>query len=161
MKSKLLSVLLIGSALSLLPIVAHAAEDPKTPEVKLTAIADPVPDPAASPAPPPGAHSVVLTWTASADAPTPMPAGSGYNVYEQNGACPGTPPSVSPPAGFNLLTVAGPISPLTFTDSGLSPGTRCYVVSFMLTGAESVPSNTVGTSIKPASPGALTVTSSN
>lgn len=88
------------------------------------------------------AHSAVIKWNASSDAaanPT-----LGYNVYKLVGACP-----ASGTAGFAKVN-STPISALTFTDSGIGVGPVCYYVTSTLNAAESIPSNTAGGTVSPA-----------
>ena len=101
-------------------------------------------------------HSVTIGITASPDAPATLPAGSGYNIYVQSGACPATAPVTLPATGFSLVNTT-PTTALTFTDSGMGPGDRCYFATFVLSGAESNPSNDVQATIKPASPSVVVV----
>lgn len=103
-------------------------------------------------------HSASMQWTADTDAPSPLPSGDGYNVYEQNGACPATAPTTAPD-GFTKLT-ATPVTTTTYTDAGFGPGTRCYFVTFALSGAESPASDDGAATILPAAPGGFTITQS-
>jgi hypothetical protein len=83
------------------------------------------------------AHSVTMTWADSLN-----PAGTTYNVYRAAGACPAAPPTVTPPTteGFALL-VAG-LTTKTETDSTVAGGAiYCYLVTAVVSGAESAPSN--------------------
>jgi hypothetical protein len=73
-------------------------------------------------------YNVALAWTASASAAA-NPSLT-YNVYRSPG-CSGS---------FTLLNSSA-VSATNFTDAGVAPGTYCYQVTAVLSGAESVPSN--------------------
>jgi titin len=89
-------------------------------------------------------HSVNLSWVASTDPVT------GYNVYKGTAAG----------AETTLLT-ATPITALTFDDTTEVAGTYFYVVTSILNGVESLHSNEVSVSLRPAPPTALTVVSAS
>jgi hypothetical protein len=95
------------------------------------------------------AHSVSLTWTASAD------GGVSYNVYRFSGACPSTGTS-----GFSKITLS-PATATTYTDSTAAPGTYCYYATSVLNGAESAPSNLASAVILPAAPTSLSIAGTN
>jgi hypothetical protein len=82
-------------------------------------------------------HSITIAWT-----DTVNPTGTTtYNVYRLTGACPTPAPATAPPPGFAQL-VSG-ISTTTETDSTVLPATTyCYLVTAVVAGSESVPSNT-------------------
>jgi hypothetical protein len=88
------------------------------------------------------AHNAVIKWGASPDAGANPSLG--YNVYKLATTCP-----ASGTAGFSKVNSA-PISALTFTDSPLAVGSVCYYVTATLNGTESVPSNTAGGTVTPA-----------
>lgn len=80
-------------------------------------------------------HSITIGWTDSINA-----AGTTYNVYRLVGVCPATAPNSAPPAGFNLLISA--VAAKTLTDSAVLPATTyCYLVTAVVAGTESAPSN--------------------
>jgi hypothetical protein len=79
-----------------------------------------------------GSHVAVVQWT-----DTLNPAGTTYNVYRQNAACPPTPPTST--AGFTELTNA-PVSGLLYSDSTVTAGTWSYVVTANVNGVQTGPS---------------------
>lgn len=87
-------------------------------------------------------HSAVLKWGASPDAAANPSLG--YFVYRFSGQCTSTGSPV-----FTKLN-STPITALTYTDSGLGIGSYCYYVTSTLNGVESVPSNTAGGTVTPA-----------
>jgi hypothetical protein len=89
------------------------------------------------------AHSVALSWTASAD------PGVSYNIYRLSGAC-----LAASTSGFSKIT-ATPLTATTYTDSIVTPGTYCYYATSVFNGAESVPSNLAPAVILPAAPTAV------
>lgn len=129
------------------------------PEYTLLAASDPEPQQRGA-ARASGPHSVLLSWTASTDAPATLPSGAGYNIYESSAACPATQPTNLPVSGFSKLNPAL-VTTTTFTDSGMGPGTRCYFSTFTLSGAESGPSNTATALVLPASPGSFNANTTN
>ncbi len=79
-------------------------------------------------------HAVRLTWTASPDAASnPSLA---YNVYRAP-AC---------AAAFAKLNNS-PVAATSYTDAGVQPGSYCYQVTSVLTGAEGSPSNQAAVTI--------------
>lgn len=90
------------------------------------------------------AHNVNLQWAASADAVT------GYNVYRGSVAGQDT----------TLLTPT-PIAATTFDDTTATPGKWFYTVTSVLNGVESVVSNEVSVSLRPAPPTNLVVVSAS
>lgn len=95
------------------------------------------------------AHQVVLSWTGSTDMPSPIPAGSGYNIFR------GTATGKESTQPIN----AAPIAALTFTDTSITPGAYFYTVETLLNGASSVASNEVSAVVLPAPPTALVLQS--
>ena len=89
-------------------------------------------------------HSVVLTWTDSAN-----PTGTTYSVYRATGLCSGTPT-------FSKLATA--VSGLTYTDQTVQPGNYCYQVTATANGVESAPSNTALAPVPSWPPQQLSVT---
>jgi hypothetical protein len=80
-------------------------------------------------------HSITIAWTDIVN-----PAGTTYNVYRLVGTCPTTAPVTTPPAGFTLLLAA--VATTQNTDSSVLPGTTyCYLVTAVVSGSESAPSN--------------------
>lgn len=96
------------------------------------------------------AHQVQLTWTASVDMPSPVPAGSGYNVYR--GTAPG--------AEGALPVNAAPVVTNSYIDLTATVGVYDYYVKTLLNGALSVSSNEVQAVILPAPPTNLVAASS-
>lgn len=88
-------------------------------------------------------RTAVLTWTDDKN-----PAGTGYNVYRLDGACPATQPQDA--AAFTKKNPA-PLSAKTFTEP-LALGTYCYIVTATAASLESVPSATVPAVAKPFAP---------
>ena len=88
-------------------------------------------------------HTVTLTWTASADMPNPIPAGSGYNVYR--GTAPGA-------EGATPINGATPVAANTYIDTTATIGVYDYYLKTVLNGAISVASVEVSTVILPAPP---------
>jgi hypothetical protein len=81
------------------------------------------------------AHSITIAWT-----DTLNPSGVTYNVYRLVGTCPTTAPTTTPPTGFTLLQSAN--TGTTFMDSAVLTGTTyCYIVTAVVAGSESAPSN--------------------
>lgn len=90
------------------------------------------------------AHDVKLAWAASSD---PV---SGYNVYRGAGA------------GLETtLLNAAPIAGLTYDDTVESAGVSFYVVKSVLNGVESVASNEISVTLRPAPPTNLVVVSAS
>lgn len=98
------------------------------------------------------AHSVTGTFTKSTD--DTGATGSGYTTWRLSGTCPTNPTTTT---GFTSLN-STPYTVATFTDSTVTPGTYCYVVTFSNSTATSVPSNTASAVIQPAAPLNLTIT---
>ena len=101
-----------------------------------------------------GSHSSVLTWPLSPDDTTAnctAPATCSQNIYRANTGC-----AVANPPLTLLTSVASTAT--TYTDSTITPGTWCYSVTFVLSGAESV-KNTTQTVVLPAPPGTVTIVS--
>jgi hypothetical protein len=83
------------------------------------------------------AHLISIGWTDSIN-----PSGTKYNVYRLTGSCPTVPPQVSPPGGAWTPIASGVIA-TNATDGAVTPGTTyCYLVTAVVTGSESAPSNT-------------------
>jgi hypothetical protein len=101
------------------------------------------------------AHSVSLGFTKSTD--DTGATGQGYTAWRSTGSCPA---SVTSTTGFTSLNTTL-FTGATFTDSTVTPGTYCYIVTFTASSASSVPSNAVAATILPAAPTSVTVTSSN
>jgi hypothetical protein len=91
------------------------------------------------------AHSVTVSWTDALN-----PSGTTYDVYRASGSCAGTPVFVK----MN----AAPITALTYTDSGVAPGTYCYYVDAFLVGLVSAPSNNAPAAVPPFPPSAVSIT---
>lgn len=92
-------------------------------------------------------HSVTLSWT-----DTQNPSGTTYNAWRATGACPATPPTTTPPAGFTQLNTT-PVTAMTYLDTAVTAGdTYCYVVTAAGPNGQSVPSNTAGATVPPAFP---------
>jgi hypothetical protein len=89
-------------------------------------------------------HSAILTWT-----PAPGQAGQTFNVMRAMGPCSGTP---------NYSTVATAITENTYTDTTVTPGNYCYVVTATFNGVTSPPSNTAGAFVPSFPPLELSVT---
>lgn len=91
------------------------------------------------------AHSVSLSWTASADSTTAAPGT--VTVFRATSACTGTPSFV------NLAANVAPAGPYSDTTVGI--GVFCYYVVSVINGASSLPSNTVQVTVLPSAPTAL------
>jgi hypothetical protein len=89
-------------------------------------------------------HSVTLTWTDTAN-----PAGTTYTVKRSSGLCTGTP---------TFATMATAVAGKAYTDLNVGVGNWCYVVTAVLSGVESVPSNLASANVPPFAPVALTFT---
>lgn len=89
-------------------------------------------------------HSVTLTWV-----DTQNPATTTYNVKRATGLCTGTPV---------FSTIASAVAVKTYADTAVTVGNYCYVVTAVLSGAESVPSNSASANVPPFAPTALTFT---
>ena len=83
-------------------------------------------------------HTVNLTWTASSDA-TGNPS-LAYNIYRAS-TCGST---------FTKLN-ASPLAATAYLDAAVQPGSYCYQVTSVLSGAESAPSNQAAALIPGAS----------
>lgn len=94
-------------------------------------------------------HSATLSWTDPSN-----PTGTTYNVYRQTSACPATEPTSL--AGFTKLNTSI-VTGLTFTDSTVTPGSYCYLVTAVVGSAESGPSPDAGASVLPFAPVSLTI----
>lgn len=92
------------------------------------------------------AHSVTLTWVASVDMPSPIPAGDGYNVYR--GTAPGA-------EGTTPINGSTPVAANSYVDNNVSVGTYDYFVTAVVAGAQSVDSVQVSAVILPAAPTGL------
>jgi hypothetical protein len=79
-------------------------------------------------------HTVSLSWTASADAAA-NPSLT-YNVYRSTGC-----------SGPFVLMNNAPDSATTYLDAAVFAGTYCYLVTAVLSGVESVPSNQAAAAI--------------
>lgn len=88
------------------------------------------------------AHSVNLSWAASSD------PSSSYNVYRGTAA-----------GAETTLLNAAPITATTYDDTTPTAGTWFYAVKSVLNGVESVDSNEVTVSLRPAPPTSLVVVS--
>jgi hypothetical protein len=80
-------------------------------------------------------HSVTLTWV-----DTQNPAGTTYNVKRASGTCSGTP---------SFSTIASAVAVKTYTDSTVSVGNYCYIVTAVFSSIESAPSNSVNPVVGP------------
>ena len=88
-------------------------------------------------------HNTTLAWTAPTDA---LPATT-YNVYRAPGPC-------SPLPTFTKI--APNVVGTTYVDTSVIPGAiRCYVVTAVTGGAESVYSNTAEAATPSFAPGSL------
>jgi hypothetical protein len=76
-------------------------------------------------------HTVALSWTASTDAAA-NPSLT-YNIYRANVPC-------ASATTFSKVNTSA-IAAVTFTDSGLQPGSYCYQGTAVLNGVESLASN--------------------
>lgn len=101
------------------------------------------------------AHSVALSFTKSTD--DTGATGQGYQTWRLTGSCPA---SVTTTAGFTALNTTL-FTGATFTDSTVTPGSYCYIVTFTAAAATSVPSNTAAPVILPAAPTNVIVSGSN
>lgn len=80
------------------------------------------------------AHQVTLSWTASVDMPSPIPAGDGYNLYR------GINPAVPGPTPINSSLIAAD----TFVDTNVQGGiTYNYFAVASIGGTLSPDSNQV------------------
>ena len=99
-------------------------------------------------------HTATLSWTDPNN-----PAGMTYNVYRASGACAAT--TTFPTTPINTA----PITALTYTDSGMAPGTYCYVITAVAVttvaggtvNLESLPSVASTDSIVPFAPVGVTI----
>jgi hypothetical protein len=80
-------------------------------------------------------HTVTLTWVDSSN-----PAGTTYNVKRATGTCSGTPA---------FSTIASAVAVKTFTDSTVTIGNYCYIVTAVFSSIESAPSNSVNPVVGP------------
>ena len=87
-------------------------------------------------------HSVAMTWTASVDSTTGNPGT--VTVLRAPGNCTGTPT-------FTVLTTTAPAAG-PYTDNTVAPGTYCYEVEAVISGATSQPSNLLPAPVQPAAP---------
>lgn len=94
-------------------------------------------------------HSVTLTFTASADDLGSTGAGYGYTAWRASGTCPTTAPTTT--TGFTALN-SMPFLTTTYTDSTVTVGQFCYLVTFTSGTAQSLPSNTAGAAVLPQAP---------
>jgi hypothetical protein len=101
------------------------------------------------------AHSVSLTFTKSVD--DTGATGQGYTTWRQSGTCPA---SVTSTTGFTSLN-STLFTGSSYTDSTVTPGNYCYIVTFTAASAVSNPSNTAAAVILPAAPTNVTVTGTN
>jgi hypothetical protein len=93
-------------------------------------------------------HSVTLSWTASPDMPSPIPAGDGYNLYR------GIDPAVPGPVPINGST---PIAADTFVDTNVQGGvTYNYFAVAVIGGNLSADSNQVSAQVPVFPPTGLT-----
>ncbi len=90
------------------------------------------------------AHDVKLQWAASSDQV------SGYNIYR--GAAAGQ---------ETTLLNATPVTTLTYDDTVESAGVSFYVVKSVLNGVESIASNEISVTLRPAPPTNLVVVSAS
>jgi hypothetical protein len=83
------------------------------------------------------AHSITIAWTDGIN-----PTGTTYNVYRLVGSCPAIPPTTAPPLnGFVSLATA--LTGMSETDATVVAATTyCYLVTAVVSGSESAPSNT-------------------
>jgi hypothetical protein len=94
-------------------------------------------------------HSITLLFTASVDDLGSTGTGYGYTAWRASGTCPTTAPTTT--AGFIALN-ATPFLTNTYTDSTVTVGQFCYIVTFTSGSASSLPSNTAGAAVLPAAP---------
>jgi len=103
--------------------------------------------------PPPTTHYTTLTWTASADVPSPPPAGSGYDIWRAPGVCPAS----GIPAG--AAKIAPLVATTTYYDTAVTVGsTYCYYVVAVVSSQNSLPSNDAGDTILPFAAAGVTAT---
>src|SRR5579872_3227588 len=88
-------------------------------------------------------HSATLTWT-----DTVNPSGTTYNVYRATGLCSGTPT-------FSKLATA--VTPKTYQDTTVTPGSYCFAVTAVFQGVESPMSNSVVANVPTFPPAQLSV----
>ena len=88
-------------------------------------------------------HSVKLSWLDPLN-----PEGTTYTVHRTPGLCSGT---------ANYDKIADGVTGLTYTDSTVQPGNYCYVVTAVLNGMESAPSNAASASVPAFPPQNLSV----
>jgi hypothetical protein len=97
-------------------------------------------------------HSVALTWTAPTSPACNAAAPCTYVISRATGTtCPAvnlTTPNYTP------LNSSSPATGTSFTDTGAAGTSACYIAQTLQGGAVSVPSNTAGPFVVPASPGA-------
>lgn len=97
------------------------------------------------------AHQIVLTWTASADMPSPIPAGDGYNIFK------GIEPSAPGATPIN----SAPIAADTYTDTAVLAGTDYdYYVNAVIGGVQSPDSNQVSATVPLYAPSGLVAVAS-
>jgi hypothetical protein len=80
-------------------------------------------------------HTVTLTWVDANN-----PTGTTYNVKRATGTCSGTP---------TFSTIASAVAVKTFTDSTVTIGNYCYIVTAVFSSIESAPSNSVNPVVGP------------
>jgi hypothetical protein len=80
-------------------------------------------------------HSVTLTWV-----DTQNPTGTTYNVKRATGTCTGTP---------SFSTISSAVAVKTYTDSTVTVGNYCYIVTAVFSSIESAPSYSVNPVVGP------------
>jgi hypothetical protein len=90
-------------------------------------------------------HSVTLTWQDSNPTTPPVT----WNVKRASGACTGTPA---------FTTIATALTVKTYVDTTVAIATYCYIVTAVVSGVETLPSNQAGANILPFAPSRLSVT---
>lgn len=89
-------------------------------------------------------RSVTLSWDDTQAAVT-------YNIYRATGTC-----AAAQTANFNKINPT-PISGLTFVDSNVTSGAKCYFATSEAGGLESDPSNKAEALVRPFPPANLTL----
>ena len=100
-------------------------------------------------------HYVTLSWN-----DTVNPTGTTYTIYQYNGAtggaCPATAPIVGPPPAPWASIKTGNTT-VSYDVNPIRVGTYCWVVTAVLNGSESVPSNMAASTVPPQTPTSVTV----
>jgi hypothetical protein len=101
---------------------------------------------------PPTTHSVALTWTAPTSPACTTAAPCTYVISRFQGTTCAAVNLTTP--NYTPLNSSSPTSDTKFTDTGAAGTTACYIAQTLQGGAVSLPSNTAGPLVVPASPGA-------